>query len=234
MKKFMLMLFVTLASSPALPMGDDDPLVVMGGFDQLEYAAGDGESGAAWDMHFWIGKDIDKFRFSSDGEYRGGTTVGFFRTVYSRSLLPFWDLTGGWRREFGGGEQWDAATIEIIGTLPQNVFTEASLSAGERGQTQLWGRFEYMVNFNSRSPRWLLIPELEFSLFGKDDPATGTGSGLSDIELGLRLHRQFRPDLSPYIGANWSKQFGATADFSRSSGQDTSELQWVIGLQFWF
>lgn len=234
MKNILFMIVVALYCGQAWSMAEDNPLTAMALFDQFEHTAGDGESGAAWDMNMWVGKDIDKFRLLTDGEYRDSSADGFFRLLYSRSILPFWDLAGGWRREFGGGDQWDAATIEILGTMPQNVSTEASLSIGEHGQTLLWGRFEYAVNFNSRSPRWLLSPELEFNVYGKDEATTGIGRGLSDIELGLRMHRQIRPNLSPYIGINWHQQFGATADFSRARGQDTSELRWVIGLQFWF
>jgi len=234
MRKMLFMIVIALCSPPAWSMGDDDPLTAMWFFDQFEYTAGDGESGAAWDADAWIGHDIDKLRFITEGDYRDGSAEGFFRVVYSRAIAAFWDIAGGWRREFGDGEQWDAATLELLGTLPYNVDTEVSLSVGDGGQSLLWGRFDYAINFGARSPRWLLIPELEFNVYGKDDVDRGIGSGLSELELGLRLHRQFRPNLSPYVGLNWAKQFGDTADFSKATGQDTSELRWVIGLQFWF
>jgi copper resistance protein B len=234
MKKFMIPLLLVLSFGQAWARKDDNPMIAMLFVDQLEYTAGDGESGVAWDADVWVGRDINKLRFMTEGAYRDTGTEGFYRLLYSRSIAPFWDLAGGWRREFGDGEQWDAGTIEILGTMPYNILTEASLSVGEGGQTVAWGRFEYVVNFGTRSPRWMLLPEFEFNAYGKDDAVRGIGSGLSNIDLGLRLHRQFRPDLSPYIGVNWHKQFGDTADFTEAAGRDSSELRWLLGLQFWF
>jgi len=44
----------------------------------------------------------------------------------------------------------------------------------------------------------------------------------------------FEIDAMAYIGLEWAKQFGQTADFSRTAGEDTSETRWVAGLRFWF
>ena len=117
--------------------------------------------------------------------------------------------------------------------MPYNVETDVSLSWGEGGQAQLWGRFEYVVNFAARSPRWQLVPQLEFALHSDDDPARGIGSGLSTLELGLRLHRQLTPGFSPYAGVSWEGRFGDTKDFARAAG-DGSELRWLVGLSTWF
>lgn len=234
MRKICLLTMIACCSGTAFSMEDDNPLKATWIFDQLEYTAGDGGSGAAWDMHGWAGGDINRARLMTEGEYRDGSGEGFLRLVYSRAILPFWDVAGGWRREFGDGPQWDAATVEMIGTLPYNIATNASFSIGENGQTQIWSRFEYALSFNPRTPRWVLVPELEFSAYGKDQPDRGVGSGLSGLELELRIHRQIRPNLSPYIGVSWEKQFGDTADFSSAAGEETSELRGVLGLRFWF
>ncbi len=234
MRKILLLLVITSFSGPAWPTSADNPLTAVWMFDQLEYSAGDGGSGAAWDMRGWVGGDISKARLMTEGEYRDGSGEGFLRLLYSHAILPFWDITGGWRREFGDGRQWDAATVEVLGRLPYNIVTDASFSVGESGQTLIWTRFEYLLMFNPRTPRWALRPELEFNVYGKDDLQRGIGSGLSNLEVGLRLQRQIRPNLSPYIGVNWNKQFGDTANFSKAAGRDSSELRGLIGLQFWF
>ena len=62
----------------------------------------------------------------------------------------------------------------------------------------------------------------------------GVGSGLSDIEAGLRLRYEVRREFAPYIGVNWNRSFGNSADFARSEGEDTDDLQWVIGVRAWF
>ena len=63
---------------------------------------------------------------------------------------------------------------------------------------------------------------------------TSFGSGLSDVEAGLRLRYEIRREFAPYIGVNWNKSFGNTASFARDHGKDTDDLQWVIGLRIWF
>ena len=79
-----------------------------------------------------------------------------------------------------------------------------------------------------------MTPKIEINFYGQDDAEVGIGSGLSDVELGLRLRYEIRREFAPYIGVIWSKLFGNTADFAKTAGQDTSEAQLVIGLRAWF
>jgi copper resistance protein B len=54
------------------------------------------------------------------------------------------------------------------------------------------------------------------------------------MELGLRLRYEIRREFAPYIGVNWSKSFGKTADFAKNEGEDTSDVQFVLGIRAWF
>ena len=56
------------------------------------------------------------------------------------------------------------------------------------------------------------------------------GSGLSDIEAGLRLRYEIRRELAPYVGVHWVRRFGETADFA----SDDSETRFVAGVRVWF
>ncbi len=80
----------------------------------------------------------------------------------------------------------------------------------------------------------MLSPEFELNVHGKDDEETGVGSGLSDMELGLRLRYEIRREFAPYIGINWEKKFGNTADFAEEEGEATDDLQFVVGIRAWF
>jgi copper resistance protein B len=82
--------------------------------------------------------------------------------------------------------------------------------------------------------RLILQPEGEANLYGKSDPARQLGSGLSDLEIGLRLRYELRREFAPYIGVVWSRQFGGTADYVRESGGNPSEVQFAAGLRVWF
>ena len=82
--------------------------------------------------------------------------------------------------------------------------------------------------------RLILTPEIEVNFYGQDDVEIGIGSGLSDLEVGLRLRYEIRREIAPYIGINWSKLFGNTKDFARIAGESSSDAQLVIGLRLWF
>jgi len=55
-----------------------------------------------------------------------------------------------------------------------------------------------------------------------------------DVEFGLRLRYEVRREFAPYIGINWSKKYGNTADYSRLQGESSSDTQIVLGLRAWF
>ena len=82
--------------------------------------------------------------------------------------------------------------------------------------------------------RQILSPELEATIDSKDDDRGGTGSGLSDLELGLRLRYEIRREFAPYVGVNWEKTFGGTADHIKEEGGSSSDLQFVVGIRAWF
>ena len=68
----------------------------------------------------------------------------------------------------------------------------------------------------------------------KNDEKVGTGSGLSDTQLGLRLRYEFIREFAPYIGVNWNKKYGNTADYAEEEGEDTDDVQFVVGIRAWF
>src|SRR5713101_8510578 len=78
--------------------------------------------------------------------------------------------------------------------------------------------------------RLLLRPQLEMNFYSQADPARGIGTGLSDIDGGVRIGYQFSRKFAPYIGYVYSGVFGQTATFSRQSGQPTGVNQFVFGI----
>jgi copper resistance protein B len=55
------------------------------------------------------------------------------------------------------------------------------------------------------------------------------GKGLSNITTGLRLSYEFKREFAPYVGVEWSKNYGNTNDFSPKD-----ETYLVAGFKFWF
>ena len=59
-------------------------------------------------------------------------------------------------------------------------------------------------------------------------------AGVSDLELGLRLRYAETPEFAPYVGVNWSRKLGDTADLARVAGDKPSDTRLVVGLRAWF
>lgn len=210
----------------------DDPILTKVMIDQLEVRATDGPDPYVLDAQMWIGQDLNKLWLKSDVEVVDGKTEeAEVQALFSRAVAPYWDLQVGWRHDIRPEPDRDWLAIGFKGLAPYWFEVDAAAFIGERGQVgaRLDAEYEWML-----TQRWVLSPELEVNLHTKNDEATGTGSGLSDMELGLRLRYEFRREFAPYVGVNWTKKFGNTADFAREEGEDTSDVQLVAGVRAWF
>jgi len=228
-----LSLFLLLgAANEALAGGKDDPLLGKFQVDQLEVRYTDDENPLVMDGQGWIGKDLQKLWFKADIErVAGETEEAELQALYSHAVAPFWDVQVGLRQDFQPSPNRSWAVIGLQGLAPYFFEIDTALFLGEHGQTALRFEIEYELLFTQRL---ILTPELEVNFYGKNDAALGIGSGLSDVEAGLRLRYEIRREFAPYIGVNWNKSFGRTAAFARGAGADTDDFQWVLGVRAWF
>ena len=218
--------------SPAFAGMEDDPVELKLMLDKFEVGRVDGTNVASWEGGLWVGKDLNKLWIMSEGERAAGETEGSEnRLLYSRAISPFWDIQAGLRHDTVPGESRDYANIGIHGLAPYYFETDANISFGENEQVKLNASFEYEMMLTQKL---VLSPEIEFNAYAKDDDAMGVGSGLSDIGAGLRLRYEVKREFAPYIGINWGKKFGGTADLARAEGKDTSETMFVIGVRAWY
>jgi len=197
------------ACAPALAHEmNDDPVLAMFKLEQFEVRDAEDGSPLVWDGYAWIGRDLHKLWFKTEGErVHGRTEEAELQVLAGRAVSPYWDLQLYW--------------FEI----------DAAVFIGEQGRTAARLTAEYEVLFTQRL---VLTPEVEVNLYGKDDPQVGVGSGLSDLQLGLRLRYEVRREFAPYVGVNWTRKFGGTADLARAEGGDPDELQWLAGVRAWF
>ncbi|HID70887.1 MAG TPA: copper resistance protein B [Desulfobacterales bacterium] len=234
MKKYILLLFITVIMSGTAQAGgmDDDPLLTMLLVDQFEIQVGSGDDPLVWDAEGWLGKDLNKLWIKTDGEYSGGSVEDMeIQALYSRAIAPFWDLQAGWRRDIRPSPDRDWLALGIKGLAPYYFDVDVAVFLGDNGRTAARLQFEYEFMFTQRL---ILVPELELNFYGKDDPAAGIGSGLSDIGAGLRLRYEIRREFAPYIGVDWSHLYGQTADYAREESEDTDDFRFVAGIRFWF
>ena len=228
------LLIISILLLPATVIADaeDDPVLTKVMIDQLETRDVGGDNEFVWDIQGWVGKDLTKFWIKSEGERSSGETEeAEVQFLYSRALSTYWDFQAGIRHDFEPSPSRDWLAIGFMGLAPYFFEIDTALFIGESGRTALRFEAEYELLFTQRL---ILTPEIEVNFYGQDDVDIGIGSGLSDLEVGLRLRYEIRREFAPYIGVNWSKLFGNTADFARIAGEKSSETQLVIGLRAWF
>jgi copper resistance protein B len=200
-------------------------------FDQLEWRNTAEGNAAAWNAEAWHGGDYNKIWLRTEGERVDGTTQNArVDLLWDHTIARWWSLQAGGRQDFGDGPGRSWAALGIQGLAPYGFDTEATFYVGEQGHTafRLKSEYELLV-----TQRLILQPEGEANLYGQADPARQLGSGLSDLEIGLRLRYELRREFAPYIGAVWSRQFGGTADRVRALGGDASDVQFVAGIRAW-
>ncbi|WP_260293086.1 copper resistance protein B [Sedimenticola hydrogenitrophicus] len=224
-------MFVGL-SSTAMAGGADDPLLYKVMIDKMELRNTSGPNALVLDADAWIGYDLNKFWLKTDVErVNGNTEEAEVQFLYSRAIAPFWDFQAGWRHDIKPKPTRDYLALGFKGLSPYQFEVDAGLFIGESGQVNVRLNAEYEYLFTQK---WILSPEIEVNVFSEDDAQLGIGSGLSDMELGLRLRYEVRREFAPYIGVNWTRKFGQTADFAKAGGDDTSDVQLVAGLRIWF
>lgn len=210
----------------------DDPLLTKVQVDQLEARAADGDNPVVLEGQAWIGYDLNKFWLKVDVEaVDGHTEEAEVQALYSRAISPYWDFQAGIRKDFQPAPDRSWAVIGFQGVMPYEFEVETALFAGEGGRTalRLSAEYEFLL-----TQRLILTPEFAVNFYGKEDEEVGVGAGLSDTEAGLRLRYEIRRELAPYIGVNWTRKYGNTAEFARADGQDTHDWQWVMGIRAWF
>ena len=210
----------------------DDPVLTMVKIDQLEVTDIGDDNDLAWDAQAWVGKDLNKLWFKTEGEHiDSDTEEAEIQLLYSRAIASYWDAQIGWRHDIKPKPTRDWLAIGVQGLAPYFFETDIALFVGEGGNVGARAKLEYELLLTQK---WILTPKFETNLYSKSDSDVGIGSGLADINLGLRLRYEVKREFAPYVGIEWDKRFGNTADFVRDEGEDVSDTRWVAGIRMWF
>lgn len=200
--------------------------------DELEWQDADEGSTLAWDLNGWMGSDIDRLAFRSEGERTNGhTEEAELQLLWSHAIGPWWETVVGVRQDFKPGSPQTWVAFGVQGMPLYGLETEATAFIGEAGQSALRLEAEYDVLLTQR---WVLQPKAEINLHGRNDERRGVGAGFSDASVGLRLRYEISRQFAPYLGVTWTRAYGSSADMQRADGEDTSEARLVAGIRFWF
>ena len=202
-------------------------------FNLAEYQARKGSDGYRWDGEAWVGGDINRLWLKSEGEGGFGKALesAEVQALYSHALDPYWNLQAGVRYDFKPNPSRTYATIGIEGLAPYQFEVEGALFLSDKGDVLARAEGYYDQRITNY---FVLQPRVEANFAAQDVRDNGIGSGLTDLEAGLRLRYEGRREFAPYIGVSWERQFGDTARFSRARGDDTGGFSFVAGVRTWF
>lgn len=231
-KLVMLLIFYFLSSVSFAGGKDDDPYIGKFMLDRLEVIDDEDSNTLVWEASAWIGRDLEKFWFKTEGVYEDSEFhAAEYQLLYGWAIAPYWDLMAGWRLDSKPKPDRNWMAVGVQGVAPYFIETEATLFIGEEDMSALRLEFEYELMLTQR---WVVVPELEANIYGNNDSEKGIGSGLSELEFSLRLLYEVKREFAPYIGINWEKVLGNTADYAEAAGEETSETEFTIGVHAWF
>jgi len=217
------LLLLTLRSNASM---SDDPLFSKVTIDELEYQGND-EKSIAWDTNIWIGYDLNKLYFYTEGEKaKDGSTESENQLVYSRAIAPYWDIQYGVGYDKTETDSQTWGVVALQGLAPYFFEIRGALLIGDSENVGLRLEAEYEALLTQKL---ILTPSIATDLYSKDNLSMGLGKGLSNITAGARLRYEIRREFAPYVGLEWSKNFGNTADIS-----PLDETYAVAGVRIWF
>jgi copper resistance protein B len=203
-------------------------------FNELESRTRGASNELRWDGEGWIGTDMNRLWIKSEGVFEDGSmSDGDQELFYDRPIprLRYFDAQVGIREDLDSGPNRTWGAVGIEGLAPNFFQLEPTFYFRDGGHVagKLAGAYDLKIT-------QLLIaqPQLEMNFYGSPDPARGLGTGLTDLDTGLRLRYEFSRKLAPYIGFAYTNQFGATADYSRQVGESVSKPRFVFGLRGWY
>ncbi|MCE7796277.1 copper resistance protein B [Sphingobium sufflavum] len=201
--------------------------------DRLEWRPGPGADGHAWEAEGWVGGDIDRFAFKTEGEgvIGGKVEQAEVQALWSRALDPWFNLQAGVRQDLAPEPRRTHAVVGIEGLAPYWFELEGQVFLSNKGEVT--ARAE--ASYDQRITQSLILqPAAELNISAQDVPELEMGPGFTSVELGMRLRYEIMREFAPYVGVHWERKLGRTADYARAEGENPGSLRFVAGVRFWF
>lgn len=202
----------------------------------LEYQRDEATNPAAWELLGWAGGDYNRIWFKSEGS---ATTEeldgeGEVQVLYGRLISPFWDLQMGVRGDLLYRDDDSHGRVHgmigIEGLAPGWFDIDLGAYISHRGDVSARLTATYALYVTQRL---VAEPRFEINAAVQDVEEFGVGSGLSILDLGLRLRYEVRREVAPYLGVAWERSFFDTAMFARARGEEVGTLAAVAGVRAW-
>jgi len=201
--------------------------------ERAEARLRDDRDGYAFEADAWWGGDIDKLWLKSEGEGAFGDRPEAMelQVLWSRAIDPWFDLQAGLRHDFRPDPERSHLALGVQGHAPYFIEVEAAAFLSDEGEAT--ARIE-LVYDQLLTQRLVLQPRAELGLSAREVRKLEMGSGFTSGEIGLRLRYEIAPEFAPYVGVEYERKFGGTADFARDEGEDAGEWSLLLGVRLWF
>jgi copper resistance protein B len=215
------------------PAVKDDKVLAHVLFDQLEGRASASGNLLRWDAEGWVGSDMNRLWIKSEGfAGNGPVSDGDHEALYDRPVphARYFDAQAGVRTDADSNPTRVWAAVGVEGLAPYFFALEPTFYISDGGHLagRMNGSWDLFI-----TQRWVVQPQAELNFYSKDDPKRQTGSGLSDIDAGVRLRYEVTRKVGPYIGWAYDGKYGNSALFARRSGGATVNSSFVFGLRIW-
>jgi copper resistance protein B len=219
------------SSASLAPPVDDQRTYVHALLDEFEGRLGSYQS-FRWEGEGWLGDDTNRLWVKSEGEVTNGKVEdGQQEAFYDRPVTTYFDLQAGARYDLDSlpGRGWAALGVE--GFAPYYVTVSATAYASDRGHYGAKLQASDEIRFTQRL---ILEPRVELDIYTRRDPTRQVGSGLSDLDAGLRLRYEISRKFAPYVGVTYEDKFAETARLAEAAGGHAGALRFTLGARSWF
>ncbi len=221
----------------AAPYGtpiNDERFYVHGIFTQLE-GRFSSQPYFRWDGQAWTGSDHNRLWLKSEGRYnqdgRGLVSDGDTELLYDKPFSTYFNYQIGVRSDLDSNPNrtWGAIGIQGLAVGNWNVEATAYVSNGGRFAFKSNASWEYRM-----TQRLILQPQFETNWYTQSEQSRGVGSGLSDIDTGLRLRYEIRRKFAPYVGISYQQFLNDAGTFRERNGSSATDVRGLVGIREWF
>jgi copper resistance protein B len=198
---------------------------------EVDYSRQSGEDVVNWEAEGFVGGDVHKFWWKTEGEHVGSAfETAEFQGLYSRNIWTFFDVQGGIRADV----EPDARAYGVIGVqglMPYLLETELHAFIGFKGDALVRLRQSFDVRMTNRL---ILEPQIETDIYLTDVPERRIGSGFSTIETGLQARYEISRKFAPTVAVVYESRLGKTARLAEAADEPSGGWSVRVGLRSWF
>lgn len=178
------------------------------------------------------GAPLNRVWLRTEGSHSAGDeTEAHLELFWGHATSRWWDVLLGVRQEFSGSIPRTSMAFGVQGLAPQWFETQLTALVSDEGHHALVLQMDRDLLLTNRL---VLQPRLDLEARARDEPRAGLGSGLSVGRFSLRLRYEAHREFAPYLGLEWERACGDTADFRRAERRAVEETRLVLGLRMWF